>query len=190
MTQPVQSTTHTPTTPADALASSHQEHTHPTLNKIITHSDLPAIRKKHNSIVFASGCYDILQSGHAVFFEQCKQFGTTLVIGLGRDSTIRTLKGASRPINPENNRLYLVAALQAVDYAILNDKTIHPGKIDFKEILEQLQPDVMVINDDDSALQEKTALCQTLQIHIQTVKRTVPDLLTPTSTTEIIRKSE
>ncbi len=156
--------------------------------KVVQGNDLQSIRKNHSSIVFCSGCYDILQSGHAVFFNQCKQFAKTLVVGVGRDSTLRTLKGPTRPINPENNRLYLVAALEDVDYAILNDKEIREGKIDFQSILESLRPDVFVINDDDSALKEKAAICNRLGIRIEQVSRIVPEELTPTSSTQIAQK--
>ncbi len=84
-------------------------------------------------------------------FNQCKTFGDVLIVGVGRDSTLQTLKGPGRPVNPEMNRVYLVAALQDVDYAVLNDTTIGK-KVDFKEVLSELKPDVFVLNDDDSSI--------------------------------------
>jgi len=89
-------------------------------SKVLTHNHLKHIRNKYSDkkIVFCTGCYDILQSGHAVFFSQCKELGDILLVGVGRDIVISKLKGPGRPINPENNRMYLVAALQEVDYAI------------------------------------------------------------------------
>lgn len=159
-------------------------------SKVITEDKLGEIRKLYSDkkIVFCTGCYDILQSGHAVFFNQCKEFGDILVVGIGRDTVISELKGPGRPVNPENNRLYLVAALHDVDYAVLNGTEIKPGKIDFGNIVQKLQPDYFVLNDDDSAITEKQKLCKRLGIEIQFVPRIVPAELEATSTTRIIDK--
>ena len=158
--------------------------------KIIPEEQLTRIREKNRSrkIVFCTGCYDILQSGHAVFFNQCKQFGDILVVGVGRDEVISKIKGPGRPVNPENNRLYLVAAMQDVDYAVLNDKDIFGEKIDFKRTIEQLRPDVFIVNDDDSGIEEKRRICSATGTQIGLVKRIVPPELEATSTTRIIDK--
>ena len=158
--------------------------------KVLLEENLENTRKRFHDkkIVFCSGCYDILQSGHAVFFNQCKAFGDILIVGVGRDSVIEKLKGPSRPVNPENNRLYLVAAMHDVDYAVLNGPEIREGKIDFGSIVEKLKPDYFVLNDDDSAIKEKTALCDSVGTEIKYVSRVVPPELEATSTTRIIDK--
>lgn len=158
--------------------------------KVVTVDKLAALRQQlqGKTIVFCSGCYDILQSGHAVFFNQCKQFGDVLVVGVGRDRTLEALKGPGRPVNPENNRIYLLAALQDVDYAVLNDFEIGEGKIDFKDVVTQLRPDVFVLNEDDSAIDHKKKLCDQLGTRLAFVKREVPPELHPTSTSNIINK--
>ncbi|UZR95110.1 adenylyltransferase/cytidyltransferase family protein [Chondrinema litorale] len=158
--------------------------------KILDEEKLKNLRKenKDKKIVFASGCYDILQSGHAVFFNQCKNFGDILVVGVGRDKIIEQLKGIGRPVNPENNRVFLVASIGDVDYAVLNGEELGEGKIDFMNILEALQPDMFVINDDDSGIDFKKSLCKDLSIEPKTVSRVVPEELIPTSTTNIINK--
>jgi cytidyltransferase-related domain len=159
-------------------------------SKVITEDRLAEIRQQFadKKIVFCTGCYDILQSGHAVFFNQCKELGDILVVGVGRDSVISQLKGPGRPVNPENNRLYLVAALHDVDYAVLNGSEIKPGKIDFENIVEKLRPDVFILNDDDSGVEPKTAMCQKFGVTTQFVSRIVPPELEATSTTRIIDK--
>lgn len=156
--------------------------------KVVRKEDLKRIREIHSGkkIVFCSGCYDILQSGHAVYFNQCKSYGDFLVVGVGRDHVISQLKGPGRPVNPENNRVYLVAALQDVDYAVLNDDMIEEGKIDYRTVIEALKPDILILNDDDSAIPEKTKLCKDNNISIQLVSRIVPPELEATSTTRII----
>jgi cytidyltransferase-like protein len=158
--------------------------------KVVRESDLQGLRELYSKkkIVFCTGCYDILQSGHAVFFNQCKAFGDILVVGIGRDSVISKLKGHGRPVNPENNRLYLVAALHDVDYAVLNGDEIKPGKIDFENIISQLRPDIFILNEDDSALEEKREMCSKYGIEIKLVTRVVPPELEATSTSRIIDK--
>jgi cytidyltransferase-like protein len=158
--------------------------------KVIQAEQLIFLREQNinRKIVFCTGCYDILQSGHAVFFNQCKQFGDILVVGVGRDEVISKLKGPGRPVNPENNRLYLVAAMQDVDYAVLNDQSVFGDKIDFKNILEKLRPDIFIVNDDDSGIGEKRSICSTTGTQIELVKRIVPPELEATSTTRIIDK--
>jgi cytidyltransferase-like protein len=158
--------------------------------KVLTEEKLRGVRESAGGkkIVFCTGCYDILQSGHAVFFNQCKEFGDILVVGIGRDSVIALLKGPGRPVNPENNRLYLVAAMHDVDYAVLNTEEIMPGKIDYGPIIEKLRPDVFVLNDDDSGIDAKRALCERNGVEMQFVSRIVPQGLHPTSTTHIIDK--
>ncbi len=158
--------------------------------KVLQADQLSRIRKEYQSkkIVFCTGCYDILQSGHAVFFNQCKQYGDILVVGVGRDEIITKLKGPGRPVNPENNRLYLVAAMQDVNYAVLNDQSVFGNKIDFKNILEKLRPDVFIVNDDDSGIEEKRSVCSATGTRIELVKRIVPPELEATSTTRIIDK--
>lgn len=158
--------------------------------KVLKNSQLQEIREQHASdkIVFATGCYDILQSGHAVFFNQCKSYGDILVVGVGKDETLRQLKGPGRPVNPGNNRVYLVAAMEDVDYAVLNDDEIGEGKIDFKQVLTDLRPDIFILNDDDSSVEPKQKLCDQLGIKIEFVSREVPEELLPTSTSNIINK--
>ncbi len=158
--------------------------------KVLDQNQLKELRQRHHDkkIVFASGCYDILQSGHAVFFNQCKSFGDILVVGIGRDETLRQLKGPGRPVNPENNRVYLVAAMEDVSYAVLNDHEIGDGKIDFKNIMTSLKPDIFILNEDDSSVAPKQKLCYEVGTTIQFVGREVPKELMSTSTTNIINK--
>lgn len=165
---------------------------------------IESIKKKNSNslIVFATGCMDIAQSGHPIFTEQLRLVGEkiineekdniiqrkiTVVVGVGRDLTLKKLK-EGRPINSELNRAYLVASYKEVDYVIINNKDIGEGKVDFEGVLKTLKPDVFVINSDDSAIDVKRNLCNDLGIKFKTVERIVPNFLTPTSSTEIIQK--
>jgi D-glycero-alpha-D-manno-heptose-7-phosphate kinase len=159
-------------------------------SKVLRQEELGRLRQSHpgKKIVFATGCYDILQSGHAVFFNQCKRHGDILVVGVGKDETLRQLKGPGRPVNPENNRLFLVAAMEDVSFAVLNDDEIGEGKIDFSKVMTELKPDVFILNEDDSSVGPKQKLCDALGVKIEFVAREVPEELMPTSTTNIINK--
>jgi len=156
--------------------------------KIETAAKISAqLKKQGKKIIFCSGCFDILHSGHAVFFEQCKRLGDVLVVSVGSDCVIRKLKGQQRPFNSENNRLFLVSAMQDVDYVILGENELLPGKIDFGTAVDALRPDVFVLNSDDSAVKEKKELCCRLGIEIKLVKRSVPNFLHPMSSSKIIK---
>lgn len=159
--------------------------------KILDFEGLRRVRELNQNkiIVFCVGCYDIIHSGHAVFFNQCKEYGDILVAGIGKDSSLRKQKGPLRPINPEINRAFLIASMQDVDYAHITDGKERGDKIDFLYTMECLRPDIFVVNSDDSALNKKKDLCEGLGIELETVGRTLPDYLKSTSTTEIINKS-
>lgn len=142
---------------------------------------------KNKKIVFSSGCYDIVHSGHAIFFEQMREYGDVVVIDLGSDPVLAALK-PGRPINPEMNRAYILAAMKDIDYVIIGGDEMEEGKIDFDRIIRELKPDVFVLIETDSSIEIKRKFCETLGIKFVLVKREVPDYLVPTSTTEIVQK--
>lgn len=80
---------------------------------------LDAERHAGRTIVFTNGVFDILHSGHVQLLQQAKQLGDVLVVGINSDASVRRLKGRSRPINHERDRLAVVAALDWVDHAVL-----------------------------------------------------------------------
>ena len=69
-------------------------------------------------IVFTNGCFDILHVGHVKYLEVAKSFGDILIVGLNSDASVTRLKGPSRPINNSDDRAYILAALEAVDYVV------------------------------------------------------------------------
>ncbi len=85
--------------------------------------EIDAITKRAKAqgqrIVFTNGCFDILHVGHVKYLQEAKQFGDLLIVGLNADSSVRALKGESRPINTQDDRAYLLAALDAVDYVVI-----------------------------------------------------------------------
>jgi rfaE bifunctional protein nucleotidyltransferase chain/domain len=91
------------------------------LDKIVPEADAAIIRKAHaqQRIVFTNGCFDLLHVGHVRYLTAAKQLGDILVVGLNSDASVRQLKGADRPINPEADRAEILAALTVVDHVVI-----------------------------------------------------------------------
>ncbi len=109
--------------------------------KIVTLSQLvalrPSIKRSGKRVVFTNGTFDILHRGHVSYLEKARAAGDFLVVGVNSDSSVRSYKGPGRPVNPESDRLFVLAALQCVDYVVLfSDPT--PLKLIMK-----LKPDVL-----------------------------------------------
>ena len=96
------------------------------------------LRKKGSKIVFTNGCFDILHRGHVSYLDIAKSFGDILILGLNSDDSVRRLKGNNRPINHENDRAFILAALKSVDYIVKFDEDT-PYKL-----IELIQPDILV----------------------------------------------
>ena len=73
-------------------------------------------------IVFTNGVFDILHAGHVQLLRRAHALGDVLVVGLNSDASTRRLKGPTRPVNRELDRIALVSALDVVDYAVLFDE--------------------------------------------------------------------
>jgi D-beta-D-heptose 7-phosphate kinase/D-beta-D-heptose 1-phosphate adenosyltransferase len=96
------------------------------------------LRAEGKSIVFTNGVYDLLHPGHVRYLQAARAEGDALVVGVNSDRSVRANKGPDRPINPEQERAELIAALAAVDAAVIFDEdTPHA-------IITALQPDVLV----------------------------------------------
>src|SRR5690242_10689988 len=76
-------------------------------------------RSEGRTVVWTNGCFDILHAGHVRSLTAARGLGDKLVVGLNSDSSVRALKGLSRPILPEMERAQLLAALRCVDAVII-----------------------------------------------------------------------
>ncbi len=84
------------------------------------HSLLPWIQQhKMKTLVFTNGCFDLLHLGHVDYLQKAKSLGDKLIVGINSDVSVQRLKGLSRPINDEDQRVALIAALHCVDAVIL-----------------------------------------------------------------------
>ncbi len=76
------------------------------------------LKEQKRKIIFTNGCFDILHRGHASYLEKAKALGDILILGLNSDESITRLKGESRPVNNLEDRAFLLAALESVDYVV------------------------------------------------------------------------
>ena len=79
-------------------------------------------RQDGKTIVFTNGCFDLLHRGHVHVLRQARASGDLLIVGINSDRSVRSIKGATRPILPEIDRVELIAAMEMVDYVVLFDE--------------------------------------------------------------------
>ena len=107
-------------------------------SKIITIAQWAKVRNENHNVVFTNGCFDVLHRGHVTYLAAARDLGDCLVVGLNSDASVRRLKGESRPINNENDRSLVLAALSFIDYIILFEEDTP------KNLIEQVRPDILV----------------------------------------------
>ena len=96
------------------------------------------LKKQNKKIVFTNGCFDILHKGHVSYLDVAKSFGDILILGLNSDASVKALKGNNRPINCEDDRAYILAALESVDYVVkFTEETPY-------NLIQIVQPDTLV----------------------------------------------
>jgi D-beta-D-heptose 7-phosphate kinase/D-beta-D-heptose 1-phosphate adenosyltransferase len=96
------------------------------------------LKKRGKRVVFTNGCFDILHVGHVKYLEEAKSYGDVLILGLNSDESVSRLKGPTRPVNTEDDRAYILASLEAVDYVVkFYDDTPY-------ELIKAVQPHILV----------------------------------------------
>jgi rfaE bifunctional protein nucleotidyltransferase chain/domain len=94
------------------------------------------MRARGKKLVVTNGCFDLLHLGHVTYLESGRNLGDALLVGLNGDASVRQLKGEGRPVNSENERAAVLAALASVDgVCIFTDKTA-------TRFLSVAQPDI------------------------------------------------
>lgn len=112
-------------------------------SKIVSFKEAVQLRNafywKGEKVVFTNGCFDILHTGHVTYLAKSSGFGDRLIVGLNSDDSVRRLgKDVNRPINDEDSRAVVLAAMQFIDLVVIfNEDTPF-------ELIRALQPDVLV----------------------------------------------
>ena len=110
-----------------------------TLTKTIS-----SIKESDKTIVFTNGCFDILHPGHVAYLSEAKKLADVLIIGVNSDSSIKRLKGESRPINNFFFRSTMLSALECVTYVVeFNEDTP-------LNLIKSISPSILVKGDDYS----------------------------------------
>jgi len=104
--------------------------------------ELERYRRQNKTIVFTNGCFDVLHRGHVEYLEFCKRHGDVVVVGLNSDSSVKIIKGPERPINNQDDRATVLAALQSVDYVAIFEEP------DPLNIITAVKPDILIKGED------------------------------------------
>jgi len=110
--------------------------------KIMTPEQARAFRDKLEAegrkLVFTNGCFDILHRGHVTYLTFAREQGDALCLGLNSDASVRRNKGESRPINPEQDRAFMLASLEAIDCVVIFDED------EPRDLVEKILPHILV----------------------------------------------
>ena len=135
--------------------------------KILTASSLGQWRENWRrtgrKLVVTNGCFDVLHLGHVTYLQQARDQGQALLVGVTSDAGVRSLKGPGRPLNSENDRAGVLAALASVDAV-----RIFPD-LDAQAFLQEVRPDIYVKGGDytiDTINQEERRLLEQLGVKI------------------------
>lgn len=90
------------------------------------------------SLVFTNGVFDLLHPGHIDLLTAARAEGDALIVGVNSDSSVRRLKGPTRPVRSELDRAYVLAALECVSCVVVFDEDTP------LELIAALRPDVVV----------------------------------------------
>lgn len=111
-------------------------------DKFIAFQELAAWREKFRQsgrkLVVTHGCFDLLHAGHVTYLQSARKEGDALLVGVNGDEAVRSLKGEGRPVNNEQDRATVIAALESVTHVC-----IFPD-VKASEFLRRSQPDVWV----------------------------------------------
>ena len=132
--------------------------------KICPHEALAArLATLPRPLVFTNGCFDILHRGHVTYLAQARALGASLIIGVNSDASVKRLgKGDDRPINSQDDRMVVLAALEAVSLVALFDEDTP------LQLILKTHPDILVKGGDwapDSIVGAREVLAWGGQVH-------------------------
>ncbi len=100
--------------------------------------DQLATTRAGKKVVFTNGCFDLIHVGHLRYLNEARALGDLLVVGLNSDSSVKQLKGPSRPLLSEQERYEMLMNLKAIDHVILFSEETPI------ELIKAIQPEVLV----------------------------------------------
>ena len=103
------------------------------------------LKKRQARLIFTNGCFELIHVGHIRYLQAARALGDALVVGLNSDVSVRTIKGAPRPLVAEAERAEVLAALACVDYVVIFPEPTA------ERLVAALRPDVYVKGGDYAA---------------------------------------
>ncbi len=96
------------------------------------------LKRRGKKIVFTNGCFDIIHAGHIKVFKKCRKLGDVVIVGVNSDSSVRKLKGPTRPVNKLKDRIEVLKAIRYIDYVVsFNELTPY-------KLIKSIKPDFLV----------------------------------------------
>jgi rfaE bifunctional protein nucleotidyltransferase chain/domain len=122
-------------------------------NKILSLDSLinkvSVIRKNNQTIVFTSGCFDILHIGHTRFLKKAATYGDVMILALNSDDSVNRVKGKTRPIINQSDRAELLSELIYLDYIVFLNH------INACSLIDEIRPEFYVKGEDYRKMNEK-----------------------------------
>ena len=103
---------------------------------------ISTLRNEGKRIVFTTGAYDIIHSGHIDYFDKASELGNVLIVGLHSDSLVKERKGPGRPLNNEAERVKVLSSIYFINYLIVINNFDNLYKI-----INRILPDVLVVSE-------------------------------------------
>lgn len=153
-----------------------------TIKQVNSRSDLRELVASYHAqnkrIVFTNGCFDIIHPGHVTYLAEARKLGDVLIVGVNSDSSVKRLKGPSRPINSEDDRITVLASLASTSHVIQFDEDTPI------ELIKIIKPNIFVKGGDYT----RETLPETPVVeHFGGAVRIIPFVM-DRSTTNIIKK--
>jgi len=97
-----------------------------------------SLKNQGKSIVFTNGCFDLIHFGHIQYLCKAADYGDFLIVGVNSASSVRALKGPSRPINDEQTRINVIASFEFVDAVVVF------GDLTPEKLIHSIRPHVLI----------------------------------------------
>ena len=148
------------------------------IDKNLAREIIENAKAQNKKVVFTNACFDILHSGHVTYLEEAKKLGDILVVGVNSDTSVKKLKGETRPVNSQLDRTFILNGLKSVDYTVIFEENTPEDLIAF------LKPSVHVKGGD----YQKDDLPETKIVESYGGEVVILNFVEGKSTTNIINK--
>lgn len=134
-------------------------------------------------VVLVTGVFDVLHIEHFRFLSQAKKAGTRLIVGIERDSAVKQIKGPTRPIYSQTDRLEQVSLIKPVDIAFLLPQHFNKQS-DWESFMDQLRPNIYAVSSHTNWLDNKQQIASKYQSQLKIVHQHNPQV----STSQVVKK--